>query len=153
MGNPKHCCPPPKNMIGPRVNHLAKYLRKALNQAISEQGLFSGQQDILFNVLENEGITLGELADLLGVAVATASVSVKRMEKAGFIYKKADGSDARVIRLYPTDKARQAPENIRHKMDLIDDVLKSGMSESEIEAFSALLDRAIDNIKKEEGSL
>lgn len=153
MENPKHCCPPPKNMIGPRVNHLAKFLRKALNQAISEQGLFSGQQDILFNVLENEGITLGELADMLGVAVATASVSVKRMEKAGFIYKKADERDARIICLYPTEKARMAPENIKRKMDLLDDEIKSGMSDAEIETFSSLLDRAIDNIKKEEGSL
>ena len=57
------------------------------NEAVIEQGLFSGQQDILFNIVENEGITLGALAHKLRVATATASVSVKRMEKAGFIVK------------------------------------------------------------------
>ena len=87
------------------------------------------------------------------MAVATASVSVKRMEKAGFIYKKADKSDARIIRLYPTEKARQAPENIKNKMDSLEDVIKKGMTPEEAYTLSELLQRAIDNIKSEEGSL
>ena len=153
MNGKRHHSPPPRGMIGPRVNYLSKFIRKKLNQAISEQGLFSGQEEILFKVIDNEGITLGDLADILGVAVATASVSVKRMEKAGFIYKKADKSDARIIRLYPTEKARQAPENIKNKMDSLEDVIKKGMTPEEAYTLSELLQRAIDNIKSEEGSL
>lgn len=153
MNGKRHHSPPPKGMIGPRINVLAKYLRKHFNQAASEQGLFSGQEDILVTVVENEGITLGELAASLGVADATASVSVKRMEKAGFIYKKADKSDARIIRLYPTEKARQAPENIKNKMDSLEDVIKKGMTPEEAYTLSELLQRAIDNIKSEEVSL
>ncbi|MGN0522081.1 MAG: MarR family winged helix-turn-helix transcriptional regulator [Eubacterium sp.] len=147
MGCNNHKCPPPKGMIGPRINYLSKHMRKAFNQALAEQGLFSGQQDILFTIIENEGITPGELAKQLGIAVATASVSVKRMEKAGFIIKKADKSDARIARLYPTEKAKQAPENIKRKMDSLEDILKKGMTDQEAEALSSLLERAIQNME------
>ena len=141
--------PPPEGMIGPRVVHLSKQIRKVFNQAVVEQGLFSGQQDILFNIIENEGITLGELAGRLRVATATASVSVKRMEKAGFIVKKEDENDARIIRLYPTEKAKKAPEKIREHMDSLEDVINKNMTDEQIYQLSNLLDIAIKNMEKE----
>lgn len=150
MKKNEKCIPPPKGMIGPRINYLSRLMRKAFNEAASEEGLFSGQTDILFFINKNEGCTLGELSKELGVAVATASVSVKRMEKAGFILKKADEKDARLTRLYPTDRAKQAPENIRKKMDSLDEVIKKGMSAEEAEMLSMLLEKAIYNLKKEE---
>lgn len=145
----KHDCgPPPKNMIGPRAVHLSKLIRKSFNEALAEQGLFSGQQDILFAITQNEGITLSDLAGALGVASATASVSVKRMEKAGFIKKKADKNDARIIRLYPTEKAKKAPDKIKEHMDALEDTINEGMTPEQIEQLSALLDLAINNLQK-----
>lgn len=143
-------CPPPPGIIGPRVSYLSKLLRREFNKAAAEQGLFSGQQDILFRINENEGITLRELAGLLGVASATASVSVKRMEKAGFIIKKPDEADGRIIRLYPTEKAKQSPLKIREKMEKMDLILKQGMTEKEVAELSRLLDLAVANLDKEE---
>lgn len=142
----KHCGPPPRELIAPRVMCLSKLLRQSFNNAVSEQGLFSGQQDIVLALVENEGITLSELAKLLDVSSATASVSVKRMERAGFIIKKADKKDARITRLYPTEKARHAPENIKNHIDSIENTLKSSMTEKQIEQLSDLLELAIQNI-------
>lgn len=136
---------PPAELVGPRVMHLSKILRRIFNESLAEQGLFSGQQDILFTVIGKEGITLGELAKKLGVSCATASVSVKRMEKAGFIIKKEDNDNARIIRLYPTEKAKSAPEKTREKMDSMEAVIKKGMSEEEQAQLSYLLEKAIRN--------
>lgn len=145
-------CPPPEGVIGPRIGYLSKLIRKEFNKAAAEQDLFSGQQDILFHINENEGITLRELSNMLGVAPATASVSVKRMEKSGFIIKKADEADGRIIRLYPTEKAKQAPLKIRKKMDEMDLTLKQGMTEKEIAQLSRLLDKAVSNLQKEDNA-
>ncbi len=142
----KHCGPPPKEHIAPRVMCLSKILRQSFNEAIAEQGLFSGQEDIVLALAENEGITINELANLLDVSGATASVSIKRMEKAGFIIKKADKNDARITRLYPTEKAKLAPENIKKHMDSMEAVLKKNMTEEQALELSYLLDLAIQNI-------
>lgn len=134
--------------MGPRIMYLHKLIRQVFNQAVSEEGLFSGQQDILFALIENEGITLGALANKIDVSVATASVSVKRMEKAGFIKKRCDKNDARIIRLYPTEKAKTVPENIRKKMDNLENIINKGMSKEEVITFSHLLQTAIDNLNE-----
>lgn len=144
MFGDKHCAPP-ADMVGPRIMHLSKIIRRIFNESLAEQGLFSGQQDILFNVINKEGITLGELAKKLGVSAATASVSVKRMEKAGFIIKKEDKDNARIIRLYPTEKAKSAPEKTREKMDSLESVIKKGMTEEEQAQLAHLLEKAIRN--------
>lgn len=135
-----------QDIIGPRVGKLSKLIRANFNKAVAQQGLFSGQQDIVLALVENPGITLGELAKMLDVSTATMSVSVKRMEKAGFIYKTQDENDARTVRLYPTDKAATAPKKIKAKMDALDTVIKKDMTEKEILEFARLLDKAILNI-------
>lgn len=142
----RHKNPPPKDMIGARVVCLSKLIRQTFNEAVAEQGLFLGQQDIVFALTENEGITLSDLAKKLGVSSATASVSIKRMEKAGFIIKKADKNDARITRLYPTEKARLAPENIKNKMDSLESILKKNMTKEQVNELSSLLDTAIHNM-------
>ncbi len=141
---------PPDGLIGPRVNFLSKRIRKAFNKAASEEGLFSGQQDLLLFLVMNEGATLSELTAELNVSAATVSVSVKRMEKAGFLIKKTDETDGRITRIYPTEKAKKTPENIRKKMDVLEEKLKKGMSEEEVQTLCDLLGKAIMNMLEEE---
>lgn len=142
----KEAAPPAADMIGPRIMCLARLIRSTFNKAAADQGLFSGQQDIVLALVENEGITPGALAKKLDVSSATVSVSIKRMKKAGFIEKLHDSGDARTVRLYPTEKARRAPEKIREQMNSLDTEIKSGMSREQIEELSRLLDSAINNL-------
>lgn len=147
----KHKDPPPEGIIGPRVNYLSRLVRRRFNEVIAEEGLFSGQQDILFAIVDNEGVTSSELSSMAGVSAATISVSVKRMEKAGFIIKKADENDARISRLYPTEKARALPENIRYKMNALEETLCAGMSGKDVLLFSSYLQLAIKNLCEQSG--
>lgn len=142
----KHHNPPPKDKLGPKIMCLSKLMRQAFNEALSEQGLFSGQDFIILAVIENEGLTLRELAKILEVSAATASVSVKRMEKSGFIIKKPDEKDARITRLYPTSKAKAVPEIIHAHMDEMEKTLKSDMTAEQAEIFADLLEKAVQNI-------
>ena len=148
MSRIKPKSPPPREEIGPRVMCLSRHIRRALNEAVAEQGLFSGQHDIIILLTESPGITLRELSNRLGVSGATASVSVKRMEKSGFITKKPDDKDARIIRLYPTEKAKNAPANIKRKMQELEDVLKANMTQEQALELSDLLEIAIQNMLK-----
>ena len=80
---------------------------------------------------------------------ASASVSIKRMEKSGFIIKKPDEHDARITKLYLTEKGKAVPERIKEKMFIQDKNLTKGMTKDEILIFSDLLDKAINNLKEE----
>lgn len=143
--NKQHCAPP-KDRLSPRIMLLSKLMRQAFNEAVAEQGLFSGQEDIILTLVMNEGLTISELSKILDVSNATASVSVKRMEKSGFIIKKPDKNDARITRLYPTEKAKATTDKITSHMDKMEKRIKTNMTESEAEQLSVLLDSAIENL-------
>ena len=130
--NYKRRQPPPEELIGPRVNFLSRLVRCRFNEVIAEQGLYSGQQDIIFALIENEGITSSKLAQKTGVSNATMSVSIKRMEKAGFVHKKPDKDDARIIHLYPTEKAKAVPDNVRKNMDKLESVITKGWTKNRL---------------------
>ena len=100
-------------------------------------------------LIRQPGMTLGQLSRALGVASATASVSVKRMEKAGFIEKRVDEKDARIVRLYPTPVAEDAPKKNHQKMNPMEQVLTAGMSQEQVLTLAGLLERALQNVGKE----
>jgi DNA-binding MarR family transcriptional regulator len=148
MEQPK---PAPKGMIGPRVNHASKILKRRFNEVVNEEGLFWGQQDIIILLKHNSGSTVGQLAEMLDVSAATVSVSVKRMEKSGFVERRADENDARITKLYLTEKGESIPSHIKEKMDLQELFITKGMNSDEIQQFSDLLDKAINNLQEQEG--
>ena len=139
--------PLPRELIGPRVMFLSKLMRSNFNKVVAQHGLFSGQQDIVIEIINNEGITLNELAKRLDISCATASVSIKRMEKSGYIIKKADKNDARIIRLYPTEKAKEKNDSIRYHMDALDETIKKGMTDDEIGLLSDLIKKLAKYMK------
>lgn len=139
---------PPKNMIGPRVMYLSKLIRREHNKAWAEHGLFSGQQDILFALIIREGMTLKEIARQLEISPATASVSVKRMEKTGFIIKKADECDARIVRLYPTQKAKDTAGKVKSFIDITEREMHRELSAEQAQLLCDALDTVIENLLK-----
>ena len=125
---------PPENLVGPRVSFLSRLIRCRFNEVIAQEGLYSGQQDIIFALIENEGITSSKLASSCGVSLPTMSVSIKRMEKAGFILKKP-----------------AVPKNIKAKMDELEAVITKGMDKDTALKFAHYLQTAIDNLLEECG--
>ena len=141
---------PPKEFIGPRINHSSRLLRQRFNRVVNEAGLFSGQQHILFLLSENEGLTVSGISSALEITPATVSVSIKRMEKAGFVFRRADEKDARITKIYLSEKGVSALHSIREKIDAQEEILSKGMTAQEKEMLSSLLERVISNLEEKE---
>lgn len=150
MSKSRFPSPPPKGMVGPRVNCLSRIIRIKFNEVLNDEGLFSGQHHIIMLLFHNDGQTVGQIAKHLGVAPATASVSIKRMEKAGFIKRKADEKDARTVKIFLTDKGRSVMKNIGDKMNEQEKRITSCLTEEEISVLSDMLDKIIKNIIAQE---
>lgn len=111
---PCHRRPLRPDEIGPRVMELSKYLRKNFNAAVAEQGLFSGQQDILLLLIRQPGMTLGQLSRALGWPALPPPCLSSAWKRPGLL--KAGGrKDARIVQLYPTSVAEDAPKKIHQK--------------------------------------
>lgn len=140
----KDCPPPPKRgLIGPRLGMASRIMRSEFNQAVSEEGLFAGQHDIIMTLMREKEATISKIAEEIGVATSTISVSIKRMEKAGFVAKKPSDKDGRISVVYLTEKGKAAPKHIKEKLDAQEKELTKGLSKEETETLSDLLDKII----------
>ena len=153
MDNKRIPCPPPppKGQIAPRVGMVARLERINFNRAVAEEGLFAGQHKIIMFLKFQGSATIGEIAKETGTKPSTVSVSVKRMEKAGFVKRRQSKADGRITEILLTAKGQAVPENIHHKMEAEEKMLTNGLTEDEINILSDLLDKIIENFNAKEG--
>lgn len=141
---------PPRGDIGPRIGMVARLQKCAFNKAVAEEGLFSGQHRIIM-ILKRDGYaTIGDIAKETGTTASTVSVSIKRMEKAGFVARRCNKEDARISEIYLTKKGEKAPEHIKAKMESEEEMITKGFNEQEKLILSDMIDRIIDNFMKKE---
>ena len=98
----------------------SKLLREAADEAMSRHGVRVGQNIILEALWEQDGLTPGEIARRQHLSTPTVVNGATRMEDAGLVTRKRDGTDARLVRLHLTPRARairQAIEDERSALE------------------------------------
>lgn len=90
------------------ITMIEKLQRKAFGQVFAEQGLHPAQGVCLKTISQNEGLSQRELADILRIERATASVMLQKMEKSGIIERKPDALDQRISRIFLTANGKRA---------------------------------------------
>ena len=131
-------------------NTLQRFLhthRYTLQRYFQSCGLFNGHPKMLFFLHREPGLTQRELADRMGIAPATLSVSVRRMETAGLVRRQPDELDARVQRLFLTDDGEAMDARCREGRQFLLGTLYSGLSQDEIAAFEITLQKMTANLE------
>ena len=95
--------------------------------------------------MHKEGLKPSEIAKYLHTSLASISVSLKRLEKQGFIEKRNDENDMRISHIYINEKGRTALKNIHEKLFDNHKKMLSGFSEEEAKQLRTYLDRIIFN--------
>lgn len=80
--------------------------------ALEVHGLYPGQELVLLQLWEQEGLTHSELVERCHVEAPTVSRTLQRMEAMGVVVRRQDPSDARVSRVHLTDRGRQLREPV-----------------------------------------
>jgi len=107
-----------------------------------------GQPIILF-ILESEDSyapTQKELADQLGIAPSTTTISLKSLERLGCVRKVSDENDMRCKRIEITDKGRVAAKKFREAFYIIEQAMYNGFSNEERETISQLHKKITSNL-------
>src|SRR5258707_4308733 len=84
-------------------------MRTALNRRVRRHGLTRSQWLVINRLHRRPGATQSELAEMLEVEKATAGRMVDRMEKKGWVVRRADAADRRGKRLFLTAPTHLIP--------------------------------------------
>ncbi len=123
------------------------FMTKCFGQ-MQELGIYPGQIPVLGLVAKKDGLSQRELAEILRIKPPTVNVSVQRLEKAGFLYKKPDEKDQRVTRIYMTEKGKETKAKALERIRKNEAVMLEGFSEVEQCLLRRFLEQILENIDK-----
>ncbi len=86
------------------IVQIAKQHRQEISTRFSKLGIHVGQDMILMMLWEKDGVTQSEIIRSLNVEPPTITKMINRMEKTGLLERRRDLTDARVSRIFLTEK-------------------------------------------------
>jgi DNA-binding MarR family transcriptional regulator len=127
--------------IGYMLSDVARLIRTVFDRRVRKLGLTRAQWLMLTRLHRRPGASQTELADMLEIDRASAGRMIDRMEKAGWVERRADGTDRRINRLHLTSGARTAHARMwKIAESTVDDAL-APLSAREREQFTELTAR------------
>jgi len=130
------------------IGEVCHMHHKRARSLLEELGLYRGQPPLLFALWKKEGLTHSELAERTRVRPATISKMIQRMEKAGFLQRRADDEDQRVSRVYLTDAGREIRGRVDTAFEQLQRETLFGFDDDECELLRGFLVRIRDNLVK-----
>ncbi|MDQ3799308.1 MAG: MarR family transcriptional regulator [Acidobacteriota bacterium] len=113
--------------------------RASLEKLMCEIGLHAGQVFVLNSLWETDGQSQADLVRALQVSPPTITNMVARMAEAGFVELRKCGKDARLMRVYLTEKGAQIKSKVEEQWRKLEESMFSELSEPEKMMFSLLL--------------
>lgn len=90
-----------------------------MQHTLQKYGLYEGQPALLFKIRELRFPNQNEIALELGVSKSSVGVSLRRLEKGGFIKREQDKVDSRCNRIMLTKKGEEFAHWCEVDMDMI----------------------------------
>ncbi|HEV2094060.1 MAG TPA: MarR family transcriptional regulator [Rubrobacter sp.] len=97
---------PVKETTGFALAKVCKAHRGNVGGMLAEVGLHVGQEMVLVELWQADGLRGGELACRLGVEPPTVTKMLRRLEDCGLVERRPDPADARSFRVHLTEKGR-----------------------------------------------
>ena len=116
---------------------------------LAEHGLHAGQEMVLVELWEDDGLRGGELAARLGVEPPTVTKMLRRLEKCGLVERSPDPSDARSFRVHLTDEGRALEGPVLRCWERVEEMTLAGLNKAERRSFRNLLIRVRSNLDPE----
>ncbi len=120
---------------------------RALSEAFMDRiGVHRAQAIVLYRLCVQEGMTQSEIAQQLAVQGATVTELLQRMEEAGFVFRRRDAEDNRLVRVYVTELGREKKRFIMEQYFNLESAIFYGFKDSERYQLRQYLGRALDNM-------
>lgn len=119
--------------VGARLHSAAIHLLRRVRREDRASGLSAARLSALSVLVFGGPRTIGELAEAEQVRPPTMTRLVAGLEEDGYVARVSDPSDARVVRVEPTDAGRRVLEDGRLRRVRRMTELLGGLSEADLE--------------------
>ena len=99
----------------------------------------TAQAGILFLLKQKSGQSMSELSQVLSIDNSTLTGLIDRLERSGFVRRNSNPGDRRALNIDITDTGLRELEKAKAVIRRINEEIKAGFSEQEMESFKKVL--------------
>jgi len=138
--------PPDKTSFGVLVTDVTRLLRKHFDRRAVRFQMTRAQWRALKRLHRGEGMRQNELAEQLEMEPIAIGRVIDRLQKAGFVERRADPADRRAWRLYLTPRAHSVVGDMEQISSELFHQAQRGISAADMKAMMGMLTRMKDNL-------
>ncbi|MBU3839939.1 MAG: MarR family transcriptional regulator [Candidatus Ruminococcus intestinipullorum] len=133
------------------IGMLMHLNEQRIQQLFGKYDLNKSQAGILLILHHGEALSQKEMAKRLNVTPPSITSAIQKMEKSGYITRRLDEKDQRVMRLHLTDKGEECIQGLQEVTKKMDQILFRGMNMEEKLLLRRLMMQMIENLQNEDG--
>ena len=137
---------PIREKTGYTLAKVCRAHRGNVGELLAEVGLHVGQEMVLIELWERDGLRGGELAIRLGIEPPTVTKMLRRLENCGLVERRQDPADARSFRVFLTGEGRSLEEPVCRCWDQAEEQTLAGFNSVERRIFHELLTKVRANL-------
>lgn len=122
----------------------------AAKDMYKEFDLNKSRANVLFLLHQQEPMSQKELAEQMNMTAPSITSSIQKMEREGYITRRTDPCDQRMMRLTLTEKGRACVQSVKDVADRMERLILEGMSTEEKLLFRRLLLQVNENLENYE---
>ena len=138
--------PADKTTFGFLVTDVTRLMRKHFDRRAARFNLTRAQWRALKRLHHVEGMRQNELADFLEMEPIAVGRVIDRLQKAGFVERRADPADRRAWRLYVSANAHGVLDDMEKLANELYRQAQRGIPASELKTMISVLARMKDNL-------
>ncbi len=121
--------------------------RDFVDKLMKEIGLHGGQVFVLNLLWNNDGQSQADIVKSLNLSAPSVYNMATRLADNGFIEIKKDVNDARIMRLFLTQKGKEIEKDVNHQWQKLEDLTLAALTEPERMMFSMLFQKLLEGQK------
>ena len=131
--------------VGQLLAQVCRMSGHRLQGHMHKIGLHRGQGFALIHLWHNDGMPQRDLSRSMHISPASVTNMLQRMERDGWIERKRDETDQRVVRVYLTVKAKETRIQAKRVFQEMEDALNSIYTSEEQSTLKRLLTKLHDH--------
>ena len=135
-----------EDAIGFLMWDATRAMTRNFSQNLKVHGIASGVFPFLRALWERDGITQRQLADRIGVTGPTTVIALRQLERAGYVRRVTDESDARKVLVYLTKDGRKLYDLAIPQVAIVMNMCLKDFSDQEQKQLKEFLHRFRRNI-------
>ena len=123
-------------------------IARMYNQQAGKYDLTMSMGFVLLNINSEEGTPATKIAPLMGLEARSLTRLLKSMEEKGLIYRKADATDKRSVRIFLTKEGKKKKEKSRDVVLKFNNCVRQSISSEKLDVFFDVLQNVNRIIEK-----